>query len=453
MDQNRKEMSDDLFNICLDKYSGKTKITWDELAKEHRKSNGDNLRKEFARERKRRGVLSKGSQTDSKIKNVESDKPEDYITEWERGEAPESGESTIKMVIDYEKKGYLEKIFHARNKTPEDMLLFHGFDPVKWDQESMHVQNNGWLMPAGGGDYYYCYQSKISVQPQKNKITPEYIDRKFKELLDELNDSLPSFPPAPMESYDEDGVVIEIDLADFHIGKISYDGVRDFNGDIIDALHDMYHQIKHKKISKIVLVNLGDISHYDSGGKKATTKGTPVESTDDTPQELFDVILNLLIYIVMLFMRLAPVEVISVFGNHDENFTYYVFKALEIYFRNEKNATFDISHKAHKARLYGITLVGYSHGSVNKGRLETNMLQVLFRELWGMAKQAEIHVGHFHSEKHEEKGGLTLRYLPSPSTTDKWHYDNLFVGAKRAITAFEFHMTKGFRSYMMSVIE
>lgn len=443
-------MNEKTFQRCMQKYNGTTSIKWSELSEEFPEyGDGESLRQAFKAERNRRGISPKGSPVFSKNNSHDIS---DYISEHEHTETKEDGSSTIKMVADSTvEEDFLKTIFYTKNKTDEDMLMFHGFDVDKW--EIVSVRNNGWTMPAGNEQYYYCYQSRISVKPKQYRVTPEFIEEYFKSLLDKLSKKLPEFQPSPNTAYDEDGVVIEINMADFHLGKISYDGKRNFSGDIVDAMHDIYEQIKHKKIKQILLVNLGDISQYDSSGKKATTKGTLVDATDDTPQELFDIILNLLIYIVMLFSQLAPVEVISVFGNHDENLTYYLFKTLQIYFMHDKNIKFDVVHEAHKARLIGITLVGYTHGSANKGRIETNLLQVLFRELWGKAKQAEIHVGHYHSEKHEEKGGLTLRYLPSPSTTDKWHYDNLFVGAKRAVTAFEYHMTKGFRSYMMAVIE
>lgn len=445
-------MDNKTFDACTDKYNGVTDLTWDELAEQlDYDGSGENLRLEHKRERERRGIPAKSTMPSHE--DITSEDPSDYISNFERSIGENSGESTIEMTIDFDRKNFLEEIFHTKNKTAVDMLLFHGFDPDAWDSERMHVKSNGWMMPAGGGEYYYCYQSKISVQPKKQTVNPEFIKQYFDDLLRELADNLPEFPQAPLESYSEDGVTVEVDMADFHLGKLTFGKNGDITGDLINAMHDIYNQIAGKKIKEILLVSLGDITQYDSSGKKQTTRGTDVDSTDETPQELFDMALNVSIYIAMLFMRLAPVRVISVFGNHDENVSYYLFKALALYFRNSEDISFDVDHNAHKAVLIGKTLVGFSHGNANKARLKTNLLQVLYRELWGQATWSEIHVGHYHSEEHKEDGGLTVRYIPSISPSDKWHHDNLFIGAKRAVTAFVYHDERGLRNIIYSLVE
>ena len=51
-------------------------------------------------------------------------------------------------------------------------------------------------------------------------------------------------------------------------------------------------------------------------------------------------------------------------------------------------------------------------------------------------KYAEVHAGHWHSQTTAEKNGMVLRYLPSITGTDEWHYNKGFVGAVKATVSF-----------------
>ena len=48
----------------------------------------------------------------------------------------------------------------------------------------------------------------------------------------------------------------------------------------------------------------------------------------------------------------------------------------------------------------------------------------------------EIHLGDKHHQMIHDEFGIVTRGLSTASNTDKWHYDNGFIGASKCFQAF-----------------
>ena len=64
--------------------------------------------------------------------------------------------------------------------------------------------------------------------------------------------------------------------------------------------------------------------------------------------------------------------------------------------------------------------------------------------MWGRTQHRELHLGHLHTELVvDENSGLIVRRIGSPSGTDAWHYENRYVGSRKAHQLFLWHKEVG----------
>jgi hypothetical protein len=104
--------------------------------------------------------------------------------------------------------------------------------------------------------------------------------------------------------------------------------------------------------------------------------------------------------IIEQFATIAPVDVIVVPGNHDEQRSWYLGEEIAAWFRGHKRVTVDATIAPRVYRRFGATLIGYSHGHREVPReLSTMMMREAPREDVLDARVFEFHHGHLHTDK------------------------------------------------------
>ena len=439
-------MQDHIFEECHKAYlNAKPGETfWSELADKFGFESGEKLRKKVQKEREKRGLPNKGEAYVNKDGGLE---PINYIDKISKEEDDESGESSITMNFPEGTADILKAIFDRQNKDEKDLLNFHGFDVEVWTIKN--GRSNAWNMPSGDGEKIICFQTKISVVLRSSaKITFEDIDNFFSKYV--FNKKHRILKP---KNYSMDGEVLEIDFADFHIGnRAFYDGGIEVKEKAIHVTRDIVARCKGRKFSKIYLILLGDMLHFDTKSK-TTTGGTQLDNDGSTQSEIYDKAIELFITIIDIFASIAPIEIISINGNHDYSTSYMFASNLDAYFRDNVNITFDKSHMPRKYRLIGNTLVGFAHGDGISAKNMRTWLQVEARKEWGKAKWSELHIGHVHHQKGEEGGGIIQRYVSSITDTDRWHYEKGFIGARKGVMSFVWGLENGFREIWFSSVD
>lgn len=328
-------------------------------------------------------------------------------------------------------------ICEEERKDPRRLLELHNYDPDKW--VVIESTDNLWHMQSGNedGSNALLYQSKIRVKPN-TELSLEIVERWF----DEFNDGVRAKPSKP-KGYSNDGDVLEINLADLHKGKrVPYDR-HDLGENIRYTVSDIINRTAGKKFSKIILVLNGDTFHFD-GKSRMTTSGTKLETDGSTALEIYDDVISMLIWIIDSLAEIAPVDIIVIPGNHDWFVSYTLARSLDLFYKLDNNVIVDTSHRPRKWRIIGCTLVGWMHGEMSKTNA-TGWLMSEAREEWGKTIYAEVHAGHWHSQQTIEKNGMVLRYLPSMTGTDEWHYDKGYVGSVRATVSFVWGLSEGLK--------
>ena len=418
-------MKDHVFQECYRYYIGEIPRYWDILMKKYPNEyiTKEAMRSAFKKERSKRGIPSKMN-SNNIVGNLDKNIDADEVIYNEASELKQDGTYFSDKLVEMSEED---------KRSPKRMLELHNLDPELW--EVYLVRNNLWHSQRKNDQgRLLLYQSRLTAKPKQNKsITFEDVDRFFENHKYKSKINIKKYR-------DNNKKVLEIAVADMHNGKLPYlndDSVQD---NFYYTISEILNRSKGKSISKIYFTPMGDTSNFDHING-STTSGTPV-SNNKTLQTVFDETTDMFIDAIEQLSNIAEVEVLHIPGNHDLGFSYYLSKSLEMYFRKHDGVKIDTDHKIRKFRVIGNTLLGVGHGNISKAN-GSGWLQVEAREEWGKTKYSEIHYGHIHSQNTTEKNGTIVRYLPSMSPTDDWHYEKGFVGAIRSTCCFLWDLEKG----------
>ena len=343
--------------------------------------------------------------------------------------------------------------------TPEFIIEAHGLKASAW--ELVSYKNNMWNTQVKGGSKQISYQSKLTVKPKVGGISFADMDDYFATKKFEYDK-----PITKAIQYDPTGEILEIDLPDLHSGLLAWNKETGADYDVHIALnhfyqcfYDIVERCRNRKIKKILFVTLGDLLHTDNDSQ-TTTKGT-FQQADGRLTKIFNATLDMLIDGITILGDIAPVEVIYLPGNHDRTTGCFLVKAAEMAFRGDSNVTFDSEPNPQKYKLCGNVLIGWTHGDMPSKNM-SGWLQQSARKEYGLSKFAEIHSGHWHSEKTVEikrditqvidDGGVIVRYLPTICNASYWEHQQGYNSAIKAMMAFVWNEEIGLRDMWVSNI-
>lgn len=154
--------------------------------------------------------------------------------------------------------------------------------------------------------------------------------------------------------------------------------------------------------------------------------------------------------------QIAPVDLVWVPGNHDEQTSYFLARTLAAHYidadgQYRRGVTVDYGARSRKIYRWGNSAIGFSHPMGNKlWERQRGVFAELFKREWVDADHHEIHTGHKHKVMEYEymqadtAGSHTVvRMLPSLCASDKWHYEMGFLDKNRASASFIWSENEG----------
>lgn len=340
------------------------------------------------------------------------------------------------------------RLKEGQHLTPKEVLEIHGFKPELW--EVVSCVNNFWNSQVKGGELQVSYQSKLTAKPIKRGIEFEEIKKKY-ESLDRKY-----FTPKPVIVNKNGSVMIEVNIADLHLGKLCWHGDTGNNYDYKIAkeiyyqiISEVCEEIKHKPIEYITFVWSNDFFNSDTIDE-TTTAGTR-QDTDVRWQKLFNIGVEMLVSGIDMLAQIAPVKTFRTPSNHDEVNGYHALQFISAWFRNDSRVEVEVAAKPRHYQLYGNTLVGYCHGdkendkgSKDKASRLASLMPIECPELWAKSKYREFHTAHLHSEQMiQEINGVIVRRVSSPTAADTWHTTSGYIGSVRKAQTFVYDKTRG----------
>ena len=141
--------------------------------------------------------------------------------------------------------------------------------------------------------------------------------------------------------------------------------------------------------------------------------------------------------------QVAPVDVLVVRGNHDEERTFYLGDALECWYHTNPNVMIDNAAKSRKYYQFGKNLIGFSHGYDEKLDKLPMIMSLEVPEMWAQATYREFHTGDKHHKFDTSENGIVVRILRALAAPDAWTYNKGYIGSIRAAESFMWHPTNG----------
>jgi hypothetical protein len=319
----------------------------------------------------------------------------------------------------------------------------------KWDV--LKKDENGNALPQS------MFQTKVVLEKDTTKADYEQIRKEFIEYLKKISPHIKKKQTKPVVG----GNLLEVNIFDFHFGKMSWHGETGVNYDtkiakelFNQAIEDIIESSKGYKIDRILFPIGNDFFNSDSSHPyNQTTNGTPQEE-DLRWQRTFKEGRELLVENILKLTDIAPVDVIIVPGNHDYERSFYLGDSLQGWFHNNKNVNVNNDASPRKYYQHGKVLIGFSHG--NNERI-TDIPVIMPQEcgdMWSSAKFKEFHVGHLHHKKEikyqsvGETHGIIIRYMSSLSAADSWHHKKGYIGSKRSAEAFIWNDESGLKAQL-----
>jgi hypothetical protein len=134
---------------------------------------------------------------------------------------------------------------------------------------------------------------------------------------------------------------------------------------------------------------------------------------------MFSIGSHLVIKQIELASLIAPVTVIVIPGNHDEEIAFYLGEVVHAWFRNNENITVIVSPKLRKYHQFGENMLGFSHGQYEKfDRLFANMA-FEDMQMWATTRNKYFYTGHLHHKetkiKLSDREIVLVKYPTNPA--------------------------------------
>ena len=288
------------------------------------------------------------------------------------------------------------------------------------------------------------YEVKASLE---RKVKIESVKRELECLK---QDAKASFGPLlPIHLPRLSGNMLEVTIPDLHVGKMAWGeetGYADYDTKIAceifeTALSSIISRTQSYDFEQIIFPIGNDLLNCDSKSNM-TTGGTP-QDVDSRYQKTFRTTRILLTEAINKLRKIAPVKVLTIPGNHDNESSWHLGDSLECLYNATPDVLVDNSPTSRKYTQFGLVMLMHCHGE--KGRRQDYPLLMAAEQplMFGNTKYREVHTAHRHQTEVMEMHGVRVRTLPSLSGSDYYHASNGYTGNLRQAEAFMWNKDEG----------
>jgi len=235
----------------------------------------------------------------------------------------------------------------------------------------------------------------------------------------------------------KDGLLYEFMVPDLHLGRLtdSDEVGKESSPDLYvkkaeSAVNGLLARASHYPIEKILFPIGNDFFNVNNGGN-TTAHGTP-QREDPRWQRTYSLGKKMIIGLIDTMTTIAPVEVLIVKGNHDEERIFYFGDTLASWFHNNKNVVIDHRPIGRKYYQYGKVMWLFAHGYYENVERIGALMPGEAPQMWANTKYHECHLGDKHHKKEtfvktdELKNGVMVRIFRSIADKSVWEFDKGF---------------------------
>jgi hypothetical protein len=245
------------------------------------------------------------------------------------------------------------------------------------------------------------------------------------------------------------GYLLIPSIPDLHVGKLAWGpetGGAHYDSRIAvelykEALFKLVERTGAFNVQQIVLPIGNDLLNSDNV-QQTTTRGTQ-QLGDGRWHKTYKMVREMLTDGITFLRQLAPVHVVVVPGNHDQQAMWTMGELLRTRFHYDEQITFDNDPVLWKFHEWHKNMFMFLHGDKGKRPDYPSVMARLKKDMWGRTEHREVHTGHLHTKQVEERYGTKILISPALCPPDAWHAENLYVGNARAAEAFVYHPEEG----------
>ena len=302
--------------------------------------------------------------------------------------------------------------------------------------------------PAATISGAWVKDGEYSIYVRLPEPDPAQLDAVMERHLTRLRETAPPYEVPPRQQDGHYTVIPQV--YDLHLGKLAIDETYTLARQVDDyllAIDGMLAFLAQRgyDVDRFIFPVGHDLMHVDTM-HRTTTKGTPVEAST-SPLNMFDAALEATHEAIRRLATVAPVDVLSVLGNHDFLATHHLAKALEASFSRHPDVTVDAGHEPRKYRRVGPTALAFQHGHQVRASAMAGQFLMEAGPLVAGARYYVVLQGHLHKQGGvyhaiTEDNGVQVRTIPSLCKSDDFHRLHGY-GAARAAELHLFHQEAG----------
>ncbi len=335
--------------------------------------------------------------------------------------------------------------------TKEEVIAITNTDPREWYVDTFECRS--WTNSHTDKERNAHLHGMFYVRAKFKRIAPKpYLDA-MEALFGDLEKNAPRIILPPLPPPVDRPFLVEFDFYDVHFGNLCWGAETGENDDLKisankfrNAVDDSLSRTTGYPLGLALLPVGNDLFHSDNliG---TTTAGTPQDCDGRYPKMIEVVELAVIEACERILTKVAKLKVIYAPGNHDQLSSYHLCRTLAAWFRNCDRVEVDLSPRYRKYEHHGCCLFGYTHGNhMNASKIKTlpSLMAVENPEAWAKSTCREFKLGHVHTSRSNELHGVIIRNLSSLSGTNAWHFQEAYVGNRKAAETYLYSLEDGF---------
>jgi hypothetical protein len=197
---------------------------------------------------------------------------------------------------------------------------------------------------------------------------------------------------------------------------------------------------------------------FNSNTAEMTTAHGTKQQDDVRWQRTYKLGKTMIVQAIETMTTIAPVDVVIIKGNHDEERIFYFGDTLASWFHNNPNVTVDNRPTGRKYYSYGKVLLGFTHGYYERDNKLDALMAHKVPDLWAASKWREWHLGDKHHKKDtliktdEFENGVMVRIFRSLADPSVWEFDKGFDGSLRAAEGLLWHKERGLKAQFTATV-
>jgi len=250
----------------------------------------------------------------------------------------------------------------------------------------------------------------------------------------------------------KDGFLYEIMMPDLHLGRLV-----DAEEAGVDSSPDLFVKKAERAINKLLekpypverfLFPIGNDFFNVNNSENMTAHGTP-QREDPRWQRTYLLGKRMIVQAIENMTAIAPVDILIIKGNHDEERLFYFGDTLVSWFHKNPNVSIDARPIGRKYYPYGKVLLGFAHGYYEKENKLDSLMAQKVPDLWAGSVFREWHLGDKHHKKEmvivtdECENGVVVRIHRSLADPNVWEFDKGFDGSLHAAEGLLWHKEYG----------